>query len=419
MLILIRVPALLWPGRFWAEEGSIYFREAYKDPPIAVIMRSNLGYYSLFNKLSCVVAAHAVPISYAPVVTAVFALFVQLLPIASLLFSRLDSMASAMLKVCACFVILLVQPNQEVWLNTINSQFFLCVAAAVVLMSEPTGRSSHLIRIGSLVLAGLTGVISCLLVPFFIVEYARSRTAHRLHEIMALGSACVVQGAIICLSQDVRESLPYWNILPFALLAKQWFLPFLGIDATQYLCALIRQHQLFLVPWIPALALLPHAVSGLALAVWGRRQALLLFIASLSIASISFLKSVEAQNPIWILDHISALGAGRYYYAPNVLLGLALLMTPRSSPLRGARWSGLFRLSRLAMVALLLFVGAHDFVTSNRHSWFFSGPSWQSEVRNWRDGRSEVLHIWPRPWVMELPRTQTESPNKTAGGDSQ
>lgn len=406
VLILIRVPEIIWPGRFWAEEGTIYFREAYTHMPWDVVTTTNQGYYSLFNKLASIAAVHTVPLRFAPVITMLFALAVQILPVVLLLFSQLRSLASRFSQICAVVLVLLVQPNQEVWLNTTNSQFFLCISTAIILISEPTKRLTHIVRLGILALAGLTGVASCLLLPFFWIEYAWTRNKHKLHEAIVLASVCAIQGAIV-MSGPGRDTRWDLSLLAFTLVSKQWVLPLLGSSAADSFAAYVEQYRLFKTPLLALAALLPHAALGSGLVLWGRRHSWLLFAASVSIASISFLKSVEQQSTDWILAHLSAFGGGRYYYVPNVLLALALVMPLKQNAFWGARYSRYFHLGCLALVGLIVIVGADDFIGGKeRHEWCFDGPSWQAEVRNWQENRAGVLYIWPRSWSMELPQDE-------------
>jgi hypothetical protein len=343
-----------------------------------------------------------------------FALAVQALPVALLLFCRLPSPATRFFRLSAIALLLVVQPNQAVWLNTINSQFHLCVAAAVILISEPPSRAWAAARLCILGLAGLTGVVSCLLLPFFVVEYFLARRGHRLQEIVVLAAASIVQGAAV-LSGPGRGAPGDFGLLAMTLLTKQWILPVLGSGAADAFGAYARENRLYehLVPAI--LALIPWAAVGAGAILWGGRQARLLLAASVSIASVSFLQSVDAGSPGWLVGHLSALGAGRYYFAPNVLLAFALLLSPRTGPPSRAGGSRPFRVVCLAVMIAIFALGSIDFAASRkRHKWFFSGPSWPAEVEKWREGGEGALRIWPRPWTMELPAIQGPDPRAGA-----
>ena len=415
-LCLFRAPKVIWPGRFWAEEGVIYFREAFSLPFWEVIGTANLGYYSLWNKMASITAAYAVPLRFAPFICVLFALAVQLLPAWLLLYARVPALGSRLRQVAAVALVLLVQPNQEVWLNTINSQFFLGISTAIILISTSANRLTRTVRLGALVIAGLTGVVSCVLTPFFWFEYACSRNKQKLYEALALTCACILQAAIVLGSP---ERATHWHpvLLAFVLLTKQWILPVLGHGAAASFATHVVQHQLYTVELLVPVILLPYLLLGFALTRWGSRHAWLLFGAAILIASLSFLRSLPGTEPNWILGHLSTIGGGRYYFAPNVLLGLVLLMAPRQVGARRTHLRGVFRATCVLLVVMMITVGAYDYVTSKqRHLWFFDGPSWPVEVQNWETNRADRLQIWPRPWSMELPKADGQDPSSLSPG---
>ncbi|NTW00514.1 MAG: hypothetical protein HGA19_04310, partial [Oscillochloris sp.] len=198
------------------------------------------------------------------------------------------------------------------------------------------------------------------------------------------------------------------NILPFALLVKQWLSPILGHSIANATATFIKSHELYQYPAISLIVLLPYVLFGLGLAFWGRNEARILCLASIVIASISFLNSVDSQTMHRLLiNHLSAVGSGRYYYAPNTLFALSMLIPLKSNSLShiNTQMFRFFRFSCIVMTSLMLLVGATDFILSNeRHPANFSGPDWRNEVLRWQTGQSEELHIWPVPWAITVPK---------------
>lgn len=414
-LLLLRVPTLLYPGRFWAEEATVYFYDAYTRNPIDSLLTPHLGYYSLYNKLSCL-AATLVPLEQAPVVTAFAALFGQLVPAIVLMTSRFPALATAPSRLAALLLLLFVQPNQEVWLNTANTQFFLCITAALILISEPPCRVSHGFRLVALAVSGLTGVVSCLILPAFAAEYFFTRKSERLHECLVLFAACAAQLGVVMMSPPRAAE---WNLsaLPYALLIKQGVLPLAGHGVANRAGEFVINHDWLHFP-AAVVALLPHFALFAALLRWGRRESIYLLVCSVFIAGLSFLNSVEAASAATRLDHLTAVGGGRYYFAPNAMLALALLISATSpapisavdtvNPLRHGFFfrnaSRPFRYMAALTVAVILFIGARDFFNSRTaHSWFFSGADWQSEVGAWRRGEKVRLEVYPNGWSVALP----------------
>ncbi len=398
-LILLRVPEIVWPGRFWGEEGTIYFREAFLNSPPQVLFTSNLGYYSLFNKLAALTTAHAVPLEFAPVVTMLFAFVIQLSPAILLLFCRIPALPTLAHRAVAVALVLFIQPNQEVWLNTINSQSFLCVATGIVLISSPTGRPAHILRLGLLALAGLTGIVSALLLPLFLWDWWRERDRHRAQETSVLFLAGIVQAAVV-MTGDGRDVQPVWSLMPLALAGKQWVLPLFGYEAFDVFIDFLRPRPLLtrfpMILWM----LFPYALC-IAVAIRQRnRTAGMLLAAALGVASISLMASLPAQDiNTFGYSCITGSADGRYYYAPNVLLGLSLLSMLGSFRSQSGGLDRGFRWAAALLILLLLATG----LANHRHPGTWShGPSWRAEVRVWREGRTGTLALWPPPWRLDL-----------------
>ena len=399
VLILWRVPEIIWPGRFWGEEGTIYFREAYLQSPLQVLLASNLGYYSLLNKLAALTAVHAVPLEYAPVITMLFSLAMQVLPAVLLLFARIPALPTLLHRAAAVALVLLVQPNQEVWLNTINSQSFLCLSTGIILISAASTRTTHGLRLATLVLAGLTGVVSCLLLPLFILEYRGNRQRHKLHEAIALSLACALQ-AIVVLTGEGRAVQPVWPLLPLALVGKQWVLPLFGYQAFDEFINFLKGSTLWIRFPFSLSLLLPYAVCALGAFRLRNRAAGLLLAASLWVAAVSLLNSLPAQKvESFGYSCITGSTDGRYYYAPNVLLAMAFLALAATPGSPGGRAALATRGSAELLLICLLATGIANFRHDGRWS---HGPSWPTEVRASREGRTETLAIWPQPWIMDL-----------------
>lgn len=400
-LTLWRAPGIIWPGRFWAEEGSVYFREAYLHAPLQVLLTPNLGYYSLLNKVASIAAVHAVPMEYAPLVTLLFALAMQALPAALLLFSRIAALPTLAHRTAALALVLLVQPNQEIWLNTINSQYFLCISTGLILISAPTNRATHFLRLGILLLAGLTGIVSALLWPLFLWDYGRTRRARRLHEVAALGLAAGLQ-AVVVLAGTGRAVQPVWSLLSLALAGKQWVLPLFGYAAFDGFIEFLRKWPRATdFPWSLALCL-PYGL--VALAVWRQRNGTAgrLLAAAGGVAVVSLAFSLPAQQlESFGYSCITATADGRYYYAPNALLALALLALAAAPGSPGGRAAVAIRSSAGLLLICLLATGAANF----RHYGGWShGPDWPAEVRAWRAGQIDTLAVWPAPWRLDLRR---------------
>ena len=85
---------------------------------------------------------------------------------------------------------------------------------------------------------------------------------------------------------------------------------------------------------------------------------------------------------------------GRYAFAPQVLLALALLSWSVIHP-------GTARIWARGAVAWLLIVGLSEYFPTK--DWpVQGGPPWPGEVQKWQQDTNYVLQIWPPGWSMTL-----------------
>jgi hypothetical protein len=211
-----------------------------------------------------------------------------------------------------------------------------------------------------------------------------------------------------------REGDTFWTALAATLFVKQWVLPLAGSGATTWLCDQILSHRLYASLPAALVALLPFALLGAALLRWGRREALLLFTASVFTAGFSFLKSVEARLPMedMLATHLSAFWCGRYYFGPNVLLAWALLMPVRPGAAAFPGATGFRRVTGF-LAALLLVMGAAAY--GDKQAAFFSGPAWRDEVTAWRRNPQHEIQLWPHPWLLRLYANPIDDPALRTG----
>lgn len=391
-LIFARTPGILLQGRMFAEEAVIYFRDAMVGTWYEAILAPRVGYFSAFNKLAAL-AASAVPLEEAAHVTTVCALAVQLAVV--WIIARSDAFGPLWGRALAALAPLLAVPSVEVWLNTINSQFHLAIGAAVLLA---TGRSAlpAPFRLVFLLLAGATGPVSVSLAPLFALKAFRTRAREDRVEAALLCALALVQGLLLAhsLAGGERAGGISGAALLGALGIKNLALPWLG-------------------PWAQVLAaeLLADAPPADALPVKGLiGTGLVAFAACLAIALLRSPASrwlTGAALVIAIVSYAGALGkdpwilliptaSGRYAYAPNVLILLALVAAAaaQATPRR-------IRLLAGALAGWVLIGGLAQFWSDED---FFRGPSWSGAVAAWRaDPTGNRIAIWPAPWFLTLP----------------
>ncbi|MBU0679679.1 MAG: hypothetical protein KJ626_16375 [Verrucomicrobia bacterium] len=403
LLILIRVPHISFAGRFWAEEGSIHYARAWNSGVGETLLTHRIGYFSLVNKLGAALASRFPLMEYAPLVTVYVALLVQLSVVALLLFSRIRGLDSLWRKTVAVLLSIVVLPCHEIWLTTIGSQFYLCAAAGIILVSEPDRRSVEIFRYSLLAIAGLTGMVSLPLTPLFILSLFFVRKRHRLIEVAILLACCLVQSSIepCCGNGGVpREPAFHLQLFPLAIACKMLFLPISGVGITDKVGRIMIENQYISIQMATGLLVVTAACILFYLRKVRMWEVYFLLAAAAGMAVVGFCFAVERESSEKMIMHVTGLDAGRYYYASNLFTALAIVLAALKHLRDGRR---IAFTAGAVWIAWVLVVAVSDYAVSrNRYAWFFKGPAWAEEVQRWNEDPSRPLRIWPEPWVVEL-----------------
>ncbi|MBB3066863.1 hypothetical protein [Limibacillus halophilus] len=398
LVIFLRDPEILILGRFWAEEGVVYFSLVWNEGFWAQALLPFNGYYSLFVWLA-VGLATLVPLDYAPLATGYATLLVMMTGPLLILYAPLSfELSSGRRALCAIFLTL-PYVNTGVWLNSINAQFFFAMATALLLICDLSSRRFLMIAALLVLLAGLTGPVSVFLTPLFLVRavISRERNWWFLALLLTLCAALQSWFMVTALLEGLRSTGGVELLGPrlAGFLLKLLLYPFM-LDGARHVADAVEQGGLNTI--------IPHLLAGLALAsfllhlAWHspRKTGLWLYAALLLGSALSFAGSLQVEAPSLeqIFHHKNG---GRYFVMGNLLLAPLLLL-----PYRGPHtWLAQVR---YPLTVLLLATVAYSYQTQK-----LQGAIWPDEVRQWRENSNYCLQIWPgnpqvgiHSWKMRL-----------------
>ena len=108
VILVWRAPNLLRAPRFWAEEGRVYFKFAYEHGFFRSLYFIHwwMGYLYLLPNISAAIAAHMLPLEYAPFATTYAALVVQLIPFLIILYGKSTVFKRIPKKITACLILM-------------------------------------------------------------------------------------------------------------------------------------------------------------------------------------------------------------------------------------------------------------------------------------------------------------------------
>jgi hypothetical protein len=389
--VALRTPRLLGAPRFWAEEGSTFFRFAYEHWPLRTLafIDQRAGYLNLIASVGGLAAAHLAPLERAPLVTTLIALAIQIVPFVLVLFARLPFLSHPARRAAAC-AILLVAPTQvaEVWLNTINAPVYLGLIAFLLMLQDFARPLARRLAYGVLLFCGLGGVYANFLLPAFMLRAWTSRERTRWIQAAILGATCAAQACIMLDSMSAgrfnekRLSLVGAHSLGDAarhLIGE----PLLGSDRVTALTGGRSSGGLVFL----ALFVIAAAAACLArnrLAIGSRDSRLVLFVAFLSLFAGTSMLSVDSD------PH------GRYAVLPGFVLLFLLLDMIRP---RQERWSSGAAALLLGLSLVVGTIGYRD-----DHWKVCDGRGWRAEVALWRADPTHLIEICPQGWTMRLHR---------------
>ena len=169
LIHLWRSPDVMLNGRFWAEEGTLWWEHARSHGVISNLLYvpDLAGYFMLNTNLSFV-AASFLPIEIEPLAVTWLATLCAAMP--ALLYLLVDSGRWTLHRALVLAFLIVGAPvlEPEVFSNAINAQIFFGLGTVVVLVfagSESRGR--RLVSVYLLV-AGLSGMYAAVMAPLFI-----------------------------------------------------------------------------------------------------------------------------------------------------------------------------------------------------------------------------------------------------------
>jgi heme exporter protein D len=393
-LTAARIPTI-WPyGRLWAEEGVVYLANAWTAPWYKALFTVHTGYLNLPASAATTLAVHFVPLSCVPLFTTLVALVIQLCPPVLLMASGIAWLRDWRVLMLALLAILLPPFADEVWLNTITSQFHIMLALAIILAAPP-GRGGMKWFSGTiLLLAPISGPGGAMLLPLYGLRAWLDRSRPRLFQALLLLPGVLAQAAIVLTHPEHARMVGlHLPIVLAAITNKQIIMPLSGDVGLQWLTP--PWQDAFAAGGMPLFPVLAPLVvfAALGVAAWRSNEASIrwLFVACVTLMLASYLAALTPDGPVSLLG----TGSGnRYYFAPASLTGLVVLGVTVNGP-------RICRVPAAIMITWLLVIGAREYPRAGQ--FFRTGPQWPAEVAAWRADPTHPIGIWPTGWGVPLP----------------
>ncbi len=407
-VVLLRLPALFSEPRLWAEEGGRYYATAYRyshGPQWYLgLLNVQRGYFALWPNLATTIAANLTSVENAPHVTTWVAFLGQLLPLAIIAWGKADIWKAPWRRFAGVLVYLLIPISGEIWLNTINSQFYFALAAVLALL-EPIGltRADRWALRLALAVAGLTGPATAMIAPLFVVIAVMTRNRERVTQAgILVGCALLQAGLLVAYSASdksigIRVAEVKAPVLAFVAWTQSIGLLVFGwepmTNLAHWVAATYGTGEVSIAVFGIVLALVAAALLIWLAADLPREQRVTLVGGYLLLLIFSYLGGLAPDK----LNLLAPGNGGRYFWVPNVLLGFLFLAN-----LSARRRTGFKTLMCAGLLSLSLANGAILF--SKTIPFSADWPAWRAEIALWRADPSHRIKIWPAGWEMVLTR---------------
>jgi hypothetical protein len=391
LLVVARMPQLIIAGRFWAEEGLVYFAAAWHQPWTTALLADQPGYLNFTASAATTLARHLVPLELAPRITTFIALIMQLLPAVVLATSRIAWLQRWPALAAALLLLLIPAGDAEVWLNSITSQFHLALCVALILAVDTRGGAVGILHGAILVLAPLTAPVVGSLGPLFLLRTLLDRSWARLLQTVLLGLPMLVQVAAVLHAAPTGRGGAGPLVLLAALGLQHVILPFIGQGRGMRIAAAAVDsfQQIGISIFAVTAGLLGTGALAAALWRWGDRTMRWLFVTGLVLALVSYSAAITLGDPFALVRS----AGNRYTYAPTVLFSLSLLGLAVTGPVQR-------RGVPAALILWMILVGGGTYFAPSQ--FFARGPDWRQEVAAWRLDPSHKIVLWPQDWRLDL-----------------
>ena len=397
-----RSPSLFTHAQFYAEDGAIFFAQAYNLGWLHSLSLPQAGYFNTMPRLAAGLAL-LFPLDWAPLVMAAVGLLIQSLPVTILLSSRCRAWAPLPTRIVLAAIYVAIPNAREIHIVVTNSMWHLAVAAVLIAFaSSPQTWRGRVFDSVLLLVASISGPFCIVLAPLILIFWWRRRQSWSL-AVLALTSIGAFTQILLVLHDTHRVQGPLDARLgTFSRL----------LGGNVFGCALVGSHSFSATPTV---FITLATLAGLSICLYCFRFANIewslflvycsgVYLASLHNPLIFRDPSLAAAHPAWdlLLDDPSC----RYWFLPMLMF------------LWSALWCALYSRDRLFRLA-----GTCIFLTMSIgivHDWKYGGyPNEHfaesvQRIRDAKKGDHVIVPLVPEGWQMELVKRASSEPAKGA-----
>ncbi len=207
-VIVARRPDAIFHAQFFAEDGTIWYAQAYNSG-FASLFAPYRGYYNLLPRLAGLLAL-LFPLQFVPLLLNTVAIIIQAIPVNLLLSSRASGLGSSRVRAYLAVLYLLLPNSREIDANITNAQWHLGLIAIILVLAPPPRTAfGKFVSCATIFVIALTGPFSILLLPIVFVFWRLRQSRWQFISLSLVAATALVQlGAFILTSQASRSNQP-------------------------------------------------------------------------------------------------------------------------------------------------------------------------------------------------------------------
>ena len=402
ILFFYRSPFIFLNGRFMAEEGQIFFANAYKYDFFYSLFFVDFvsGYLNFWANISGIFS-NFFDLKISPLISNYLSLIPKILIVYFVLYTNFLITKNSWQKILFCLIVFICPQNvPEIWMNSINSQIFFAIIAFILLFIDYQHDKIRYFNLILILIAGLSGVYSCILTPIFFFKYFIFKKTQDLFNFIIILFCTIIQLSIIIYSkfsgalyQGKLHSINLELIYNFVynVILKVFF----GSELIKFLYSSIN----FNLPIIISILLV--GLSFLIFFLYTLYKDFFYMHRKDQFILISLFYSFFATSLVVLIGGVSEYVGGRYAALPSffLLCVVFFLITTLKN-----------RITKSFMIILITFsiiIGFYEFrsvpknIVHGHHTLknldCINCPDWPTEVKKFEADNNYDLKIWPYP----------------------
>jgi hypothetical protein len=259
ILIISRRPDAILNPQFWAEDGTVFYAQAYNYGVINSLFLPYAGYLHTVPRLTAALSM-LFPLKVAPLIFNLIAIVIQIIPVNIFISSRFSRLVPNLnYRIYISFLYLALPGCNEINANITNAQWHIALLIFMAFVALPSRfLISNFIDLIIIFIGGLTGPFSILMMPvvLFIIFYKKINNirinSFTYTKFMVLMFTAIIQMLVIITNKSGQErisglgvkSLSFESLATISkILTNQLFLiSIFGTKTTDYLVKALPEY---------------------------------------------------------------------------------------------------------------------------------------------------------------------------------